>query len=141
MSESARVSTRPLADLVGIVGSTLCALHCLIVPISLVVGPIGLLSAVQDEFFHRALLFIVVPAAALAFTTGCLQHRDRRVFFLGVGGLLLLTASLTVLHDWIGENGERIAALTAAALLITAHVRNFRLCRSDDCEHAEPERA
>ena len=34
----------------------------------------------------------------------------------------------------LGENGERIAALAAATLLISAHVRNLRLCRAGDCD-------
>ena len=54
---------------------------------------------------------------------------------LGVVGLLSLVLSFTVMHDWAGENGERVAATFSAALLISAHVRNFRQCRSGACEH------
>ena len=111
---------RPLADVVGIVGSALCALHCLIVPITLLVGPIVPLGFAEDERIHQALVWIVLPAATLAFATGCLQHRDRRVFVLGMLGLALLLASITLGHDLLGENGERVIAVAAALLLIAA---------------------
>jgi len=129
---------RQIADAVGVTGSMLCALHCLIVPITLVFGQIGPLSMVEDEFYHRALLFVVVPAAVLALGIGCRSHRDRWVLLLGLAGLLTLTAALTTLHDLAGESGERAAALLASALLVTAHVRNFRLCRRSACEQDPP---
>ena len=129
-----RIGARSIADAIGITGSTLCALHCLIVPITLVLGPIAPLMAFEDESVHRALVWLVLPTAIIAFATGCAQHRDRRVAFLGATGLALLLSSFTLLHDLLGENGERIAALAAAALLISAHVRNSRLCRASDCD-------
>ena len=126
-------SVREIADAVGIMSSMLCALHCLIVPMTLLFGPIGALSLVEDEFYHRALLFFVVPAAVFAFGIGCRSHRDRWVLMLGLAGLLTLTAALTVLHDLVGENGERGGALLASGLMVVAHVRNFRLCRRSPC--------
>lgn len=129
-----RLGARSIADAIGIAGSTLCALHCLIVPVSLVLGPIAPLMAFEDESVHRALVWLVLPTAIIAFAVGCAQHQDRRVAFLGATGLALLLSSFTLLHDLLGENGERIAALAAAALLISAHIRNFRLCRAGDCD-------
>ena len=129
---------RPVADAVGLTGSVLCALHCLIVPVSLLFGPTGPVSLVEDEFFHRVLLWVVVPAALLAFTIGCLAHKDRWVLLLGSVGLVSLTAAFTVLHDVLGEAGERWAAILASGLLIGAHVRNFRLCRAGTCDHEAP---
>lgn len=130
-----RDTTRSLADLIGIVGSAVCALHCLIVPLSLVVAPLAHLPQVDDEVFHGALLWVVVPAATLAFGVGCLRHKDRLVMGFGGVGLGSLVLAFTVLHDLVGENGERVAATLAAASLIAAHVRNFRLCRAGACEH------
>lgn len=127
----AKTIARPIADAVGITGSLLCALHCLIVPLSLVFGPIQSLVIVDDELFHRALLWVLLPAAGLAFGIGCRQHRDPGVLVLGTVGLLTMTAALTIAHDALGESGERLFAIGAAGLLVAAHVRNFRLCRAD----------
>ena len=134
-SRTGSIRIRPVADLVGLTGSALCAAHCLIVPASLVFGQIGPLARVDDDVFHGILLWVVVPAAILAFGIGCLDHKDRGVLALGAVGLVSLTAALTVLHDVLGESGERVVAIFASGLLIAAHVRNFRLCRRGRCDH------
>ena len=46
-------------------------------------------------------------------------------------GILL---AATVLHDVVGKSGERAATLAAAVILISAHVRNDRLCRASRCD-------
>ena len=126
---------RPVADWIGVASSLLCAIHCLIVPIALVMGPIGPMPHIEDEVFHRLLIWVVVPAAVVAFGIGCLDHKDKWVALLGTLGLVTMTGSLLFLHDAIGESGERIAATLGAALLIAAHARNFQLCRTSDCRH------
>ena len=98
-------------------------------------GPFTPLLLIRDEGFHQAVLWVVAPAAALAFSTGCLQHKDRAVFLMGGVGMSLLFASVTFAHDLIGETGERLLTIFSASLLIAAHVRNFRLCRRDVCAH------
>lgn len=126
---------RPVADFVGIAGSALCALHCLIVPISMVSGQVVSAFVVDEFFFHNMLLFVLAPTAVLAFGIGCFNHKDRWVLGLGAVGLISLTAALTVLHDILGENGERTVGILASGCLIAAHWRNFRLCRDGDCQH------
>ena len=131
-------SVRPLADAVGVTGSVACAMRCLIVPLSLVFGQVAPTSFVDDEVFHSALLWLVIPAATLALSLGCRIHRDRTVLLLGSLGLIALTLALTVLHDLLGESEERVTAIAASMPLIAAHVRNFRLCRNDTCDQEEP---
>ena len=133
VSDSLRV--RAVADVVGAMASGLCALHCMAVPITLVLGSLGPLIFLTDERFHEVLIWLVVPTAGLALSTGCLQHRDRAVFLLGAVGLLLLLASFTGIKEIAGETGERAMTVFAASLLIAAHVRNFRLCRRGACAH------
>ena len=125
----------PFADVVGFTGSVLCALHCLIVPVALVSGMIEPISRLDDQTFHLVLLWAVVPAAVIAFGFGCREHKDRWVFALGAVGLVTMTASFTILHEAIGESGERIAAMFASTLLIAAHLRNWHLCRLGACGH------
>lgn len=128
------LDARTVADAVGIAASTACALHCLVVPISLVAGSLGPLPQVDDEIFHRGLLGVVLPAATIAFAIGCIQHKDRLVLALGVIGLACLTAAFA-LHYVTGERGERVLVMISAAMLIVAHARNFRLCRIRACDH------
>jgi hypothetical protein len=123
------------ADWLGIAASAACAMHCILIPTLLVAGTVLPASFLTDESFHEAMLWLILPAAIVAFGIGCWRHRDRRVLTLGMIGLTGMVLAVAVLHDLVGETGERIATLLAAAALITAHVRNYRLCRSSGCTH------
>jgi len=123
-----------VADRIGIVASTTCALHCLLAPVLLLIGATLPLAFLADESFHKALLFAVVPAALIAFWLGCSRHKDRWVIGLGFVGLISI-CSAVFLHDVLGEDGERLVTFVSAALLVAAHIRNYRLCRVEDCAH------
>ena len=132
---SATPSVRTLADGLGLFAATACALHCIALPAVLVVGATLPTVLLDDESFHRLMLWLVVPSAVIAFGLGCWRHKDRRVLLLGVLGVTGLVLSGTVLHDIFGELTEKGVTLVSAGLLIAAHLRNFRLCRSDSCRH------
>ena len=117
--------------------SAACAVHCIIGPTLLVVGATIPVSFLTDESFHKAVLWLILPAAVFAFSLGCRRHKDRLVLLLGTVGLLGIVLAGVVLHDLVGESGARAVTLLSAALLVTAHVRNFRLCRADQCDHSE----
>lgn len=129
------VRASSIADGFGIAASTVCALHCIVVPMLLVTGTLLPASLLADEAFHKAMFLFILPAAIVAFGFGCRRHRDRWVVALGVGGVLGMILSITLLHDIAGEMGERIGTVISATILIAAHYRNFRLCRSSDCTH------
>ena len=86
-----------------------------------------------DETFHQAMLWLVVPAALLAFGLGCRKHKDMMTIALGGTGIFGMIASTLVLHDLVGESGERLAVLVSTALLVIAHIRNFTCCRHHSC--------
>lgn len=123
---------RSLADRLGIAAAAACALHCVALPVLLLVG--ASVPAFLGESFHRAMLLLIVPSALVAFTLGCWRHRDRYVVLLGVVGVIGIVISGLFLHDILGETGEKVATLISAAVLIAGHVRNFRLCRADTCD-------
>ena len=127
--------TQTLADGVGVVGSALCALHCLALPTMLVLGTAIPASLLDDALFHSAMLWIIFPSALCAFSLGCWIHKDATVIVLGVTGLLGISLAAFVLHDLVGESGERAMTLISASVLIGAHYRNFMLCRESCCEH------
>ena len=124
-----------IADWLGIAVSTACAMHCILVPMLLVTGTVLPASVFGGELFHQATMWMILPAAIVAFGTGCWRHKDRWVLALGVIGLTGMVLSVAVLHDVTGEVGERIGTLLSAAVLIAAHYRNFRICRSSGCTH------
>ncbi|MEM6797262.1 MAG: MerC domain-containing protein [Acidobacteriota bacterium] len=132
MMDSNSPQIRSLADRLGIAAAAACALHCVALPVLLLVG--ASVPAFLGESFHRAMLLLIVPSALVAFTLGCWRHRDRYVVLLGVVGVIGIVISGLFLHDILGETGEKVATLISAAVLIAGHVRNFRLCRADTCD-------
>lgn len=128
---------RSVADGIGILGSAVCALHCIAAPALLVVGTTVPVSFVADEAFHEWLLWAILSAGALAFGLGCWHHKDRSVLLLGILGLMGLSASAGAPHHLVGELGERVTTLGSASLLVAAHYRNFKLCRADGCRHED----
>ncbi len=135
MNEMRVGNIRSFADWLGISASTACALHCILLPTLLVTGTVLPASFLGDESFHWAMLWIILPMAVLAFVIGCRRHKDKMVLVLGIIGLTGLVLAPTILHDVIGEAGERAATVLSAAVLISAHYRNFLLCRLFDCSH------
>ncbi len=81
------------------------------------------------------MLWLVVPAGALAFTLGCWRHKDLLTLVLGILGLVVFVLAATTLHGLLGEAGERVVTVLSAIALTAAHVRNFKLCRAQACEH------
>jgi MerC mercury resistance protein len=119
-------------DRLAIGVSTLCAFRCLLVPAIVVLFPA--LGAVlgSDEMFHKALVLFVVPSSIGALGLGCRRHRDRAVLALGAMriGTLLVTLAFGHIEYW-----ERVGTIAGSGLILLAHVRNYRLCREDDCAH------
>ena len=137
MERNRALNVRFFADGVGILGSAACAFHCLAAPVFLVVGTVLPTPFSTDESFHETMLWAIFPAAALAFGLGCWHHKDRRVLLFGIFGVLGISSPFFVPYGAIGETGERWVTLASAGLLIAAHLRNFRRCREDGCEHPE----
>jgi hypothetical protein len=119
-------------DRLAIGASTICVFHCLLIPVALVLFPT--LGAVlgSDEMFHRALVLFVVPASVAALGLGCWRHRDRTVFVLGAAGIVTLLLTLALGHI---EHWERVCTVAGSGLVLFAHLRNYRLCRRNDCSH------
>lgn len=135
MKRTVALDVRTAADGIGVLGASVCAVHCIAMPTLLVLGAAVPTVFLEDESFHRMMLWFLVPSALLAFSLGCWRHRDRWVLLCGALGLTGIVLSGMVLHDLAGELGERIATLGSAAMLVAAHARNYMLCRSRSCTH------
>ena len=126
---------RAIADWLGMLASTACAVHCVLLPTLLITGAVLPTSLLGDEAFHQGLLWVILPAAILAFGIGCWRHKDRWVLVLGLIGLTGIVLAVVIVHDIAGEAGERIVTVLSAAILVTAHYRNYQLCRTSACDH------
>ena len=120
---------QPLADRAAIGLSLLCVLHCLALPLLLVMLPSLVGLGLDDERFHIWLIIVVIPLSAFALTLGCAKHRNKSVLYIGIVGLGVLCLAPLIGHDLLGEMGERLLTLLGATLIAISHIRNFSLCR------------
>lgn len=127
-------TVREITDKVSIGLSLMCAIHCLILPLILVLLPSLAALELDDEAFHIWMLVAVLPTSIFALTIGCKRHKRYHLLAIGVAGLTLLITAVLLGHELIGEYGEKILTLLGASLIATGHFFNFRLCRQhNDC--------
>jgi hypothetical protein len=124
-------------DGLAIAASGLCAAHCLLAPLVVMLTPVLHVFGLTDEAFHQLLLFVVLPTSVIGLTLGCRHHRDATVIVLGAVGASSLAFVAIAGHPVLGEAGERVATIAGSLLAASAHVRNFRLCRRHPCHDEE----
>lgn len=123
-----------VADKVAISLSALCTIHCLLLPTLLIAMPTLGATLFGDEMFHLVLLFVLIPISVFALMLGCKKHKNWNIFALGMIGLGLLIIAQLLGHDVLGEAAEQALTVLGSCFLIFAHIKNFRLCRSNACQ-------
>ena len=127
-------SVTALMDRAAIGLSALCAIHCLALPVALVLLPSIASLPIADEHFHLSLVFVVIPTSVCALTLGCRRHGHMRVVVWGLSGISVLGFAAIFGHDLLNATSERILTLIGAAFVVIGHVQNFKLCQAHACE-------
>ena len=124
-------AARPrLADLTGILLSLTCLIHCLALPLILLLAPALSRWIALPEGVHAAILLLALPAAAVAMRDGWRRHRRTMPAILAVTGLGLLALGLSAHEGWIAaanpEMADRLSTSAGALTLAAAHLVNWR---------------
>ena len=139
MEQGPTLVKRSRWDTLGISASVLCAIHCAVLPIALLIFPaISWRMPIEDHLFHQLMAFIVGGVGAAAFLSGYRKHRRRPLLLLasvGIGAIFFGGFCHELLHTETHEL-ERISTLFGSAVLITAHMLNLRACRTCNHDHA-----
>lgn len=143
-------------DSLAISMSVICAVHCLLTPLLVVLFPILATTFWVHQDFHLWMLFFVLPTTSLAVFLGCRKHKDRFVAgFSAIGLACLFATSLyeSAFHvNQLFQHGAQCTQCThgelrnnfnlttlvnilGGCLLAGAHIRNYRLCRRSQCTH------
>ena len=109
--------------------SLLCALHCLVSPLLIVMLPSLVALQFDDEAFHVWMVLAVIPISVYALTMGCKKHKRYRLLGLGLFGLLLLVSAIFSGEALIGDFWEKALTVTGAVIIALGHYWNYRLCR------------
>lgn len=129
---------RAITDQAAMGLSLLCMLHCLALPLILIILPSVAALPLSDESFHLWMVFAVIPISAYALTVGCRQHKRYQLFSIGLIGLACLVAAITLAESIFGEAGEKILTTIGAMIISYGHYKNYRLCQdADNCCCAE----
>ena len=116
-----------LLDKIAVTLSSLCLLHCLALPLLIVVLPV--LSEFDDVNFHFQMLVCILALFFIAFTLGYRRHFNKCVITWGVIGMLLLIIGGTIAHSAYGIIADRILTICGALIIAVAHYFNNRLSR------------
>ncbi|MEP4051557.1 MAG: MerC domain-containing protein [Litorimonas sp.] len=105
-------------DYSGVALSSLCIVHCVLLPVAASMLPIAA-SIAENEFFHKALVLLAIGPAALAFFRRSSSKFAPAFRSLGVMGIVTLLASAFVeaFHDI-----EASLTLFGAFSLASAHI-------------------
>lgn len=115
------------ADRSAIFLSSLCVVHCLVLPVVLIILPtLSSLAYFSDERFHVWMLFGVIPISVFALAFGYLHHKSYRVVAVASMGIMILLLATLFGHDALGHTGEIIASVIGSLFIAFAHIQNLR---------------
>lgn len=134
-----KTSEQILSDKMAISLSLLCAIHCLALPLMIILLPSLSALNLDNEVFHQWMVFAVIPVSAYALTTGCKQHKRYHLLILGIAGIALLMIAVLLGESLLGEFYEKALTLFGASMIALGHFFNYRLCHQqrDHCHCTE----
>ena len=114
----------------GIFLSSLCLVHCILIPVILLFFPfVGMALVDEGSFFHRLMFFTTLLAAVTAFYFGYRIHNDFKPLTWMSVGLLLFGVGVfffsdTHVHTKVEFHWELVFSLLGSAALIRGHLLN-----------------
>ncbi len=125
-----------MLDRIGITATSLCALHCILLPVLLPALPLFGLSFLADHAWEHIFLLITAVLGTIALFSGFKKYHRRLypfyLLFLGIG-------IYWIKHDF-SEAIQPYFIVIGASLIVAAHIINLKLCNSckqctnDSCE-------
>lgn len=119
-----QIKTRIL-DKFGIWASSLCALHCLLLPVLLPVAPLVGASIFAQDWFERSILIISLAVGFWAILSGFYRYHRQvyPIFSIALGGMIYWN------KDILGESMEPFTVAVGALLIVYAHFANLKLTK------------
>ncbi len=123
-----------ILDNFGLTISAVCAIHCILLPVLIILSPYIELAFFTSHEFHETLMYFILPTSLIAFTLGCKKHNDDIVKLGGICAIFVLLIAI-LLHEF-SETLSVVLTLFASSLLIFTHLRNRTLCAQKEyCCH------
>ena len=115
-----------MLDRLGITATSLCALHCILLPVLMPVLALFGLEAFASHEGEHVVLFITLILGSIALFSGFKRyHRKIYPFYL------LFLGGFVYWHKHsVDESVQPFMIIIGASLLVAAHVINIKLCNS-----------
>lgn len=118
-----RVARQRLFDTMAISASALCLVHCLALPVLVMLPPALAAYLALPESFHIGALLFAAPTSIVALAAAYRRHRWALPTRLAAPALALLALGAFVApEEWI----ETLLTVTGAIALAVAHALNWR---------------
>ena len=118
-------------DKVGLFFSGLCLVHCLVLPVFLILFPVlKHYSFFQDKYFHDWMFLFVLIPALLSFGPHFMKTKNLKTILLPVVAIVILFFTNILFH----QHGlfETIVTSFASMILMYAHYKHLK---SKHCCH------
>lgn len=125
-----------MLDRIGIAATSLCALHCILLPVLLPVLPLLGLSFLADHMWEHVFLIATAILGTIALFSGFKRYHKKLYPFY----LLYLGVVIYWIKHSFAEEFQTIFIVVGATLIVAAHFINMKLCNNckqcndhDDC--------
>jgi CDP-diglyceride synthetase len=118
-------------DRIGISASILCAIHCVLTPLLVILIPFAG-NFLAGAWIHVAIAVVIFPVAIWALWNGYRRHRHPRILIAGGIGLLFMAAGMFfegATHSSRESALQTLFMIAAGLTLASAHYFNLRACR------------
>jgi len=115
-----------MLDRIGITATSLCALHCILLPILLPALPLLGFSFLADHAWEHVFLIFTAILGSIAMFSGFKHyHRKLYPFYLLILGVVIYWQK----HDF-SESLQPIFIIVGSLFIVAAHIINIKLCNS-----------
>lgn len=120
-------------DRAGIFLSGLCIVHCLALPLGLVLVPVFAEEFLHsNDLTHAILLAFILAVSGFAFIGGYRSHKKKEPVLWFIPGIITIIFATYFTHDTLGHMWEPVFAIIGGLFLIKAHRVNHSCKKCDE---------
>ena len=120
-------------DNLGMAASTICLIHCLLMPFVITMLPIVGWQCLESKHAHHILAAFVFAFALFAIVPGYLKHRRTSILVSTIVGLSLVLVATFVCGYILPESLELPLITAGNLILVATHWQNRKLTA---CDHS-----
>lgn len=115
-----------MLDRLGITAASLCALHCIMLPILLPALPLFGLGFLADHSWEHGFLLATAVLGAITIFSGFKRYHKKLYPFY----LLFLGVAIYWQNHQVAEHLQPLVIILGSGLIVAAHFINLKLCNS-----------